>query len=82
MILPDRIWIYAQNSDDPIYGRWDDIPDSLDDEYVRKSLIDAELEVCCELVLAMGLSTGHGESHTELMKEVLNQVRNMRKRRP
>lgn len=32
-----------------------------------------ELEVCCELVIAESLSTGHAETHSQLMLEVLEQ---------
>lgn len=32
-----------------------------------------ELEVCCELVIAESLSTGHADTHSQLMLEVLEQ---------
>lgn len=35
-----------------------------------------ELEECCQMVISAGLSTGHAESHIELMTEVLSQCVN------
>jgi hypothetical protein len=37
-----------------------------------------ELEVCCELVIAESLSTGHAETHSQLMMEVLEQLNEQR----
>lgn len=83
MSLPDSI--LAIEGEDENLNWWNDMlrakAHSGFTEYTRTALIDAELEVCCALVLAMGLSTGHGESHVELMKEVLTQFRKLRERK-
>lgn len=39
-----------------------------------------ELEACVEIIIENSLSTGHAESHLELMKEVMWQVRKMQER--
>lgn len=76
MIMSDRIYLNKDWPNCHFVKR----QERSDTEYTRTALIDAELEECCELVVAMGLSTGHGESHVELMKEVLTQFRKLRDR--